>query len=44
MMKVLFLANAMFKYRQYKAGMLSLSKDDELKLLRNIKACQKLAD
>lgn len=42
MMKVQFLANAMFKYKQYTMGILSLSKEDELKLLRNIKAVQKL--
>ncbi|MDO5132158.1 MAG: 4Fe-4S cluster-binding domain-containing protein, partial [Eubacteriales bacterium] len=44
MMKVLFLANAFFKYRQYRAGRLALDRDAELKLLRNIKACQKLAE
>ncbi len=44
MMKTLFLANAQFKYRQYAAGRLELGRDDELKLLRNIKACQRLAE
>ena len=44
MMKVQFLANAMFKYRQYAMGQLRLTPEDELKLLRNIKAVQTLAD
>lgn len=44
MMKVQFLANAKFKYRQYEMGQLNLSKADELKLLRNILACQSLAN
>ena len=43
MMKVQFLANAKFKYQQYMLGQLTLSKADELKLLRNIAACQTLA-
>lgn len=44
MMKVLFLANAMFKYKQYELGQLELTKEKELKLLRNIRICQRLSE
>lgn len=44
MMKVQFLANAMFKYRQYQMGLLKLSPADEYRLLRNIQEVQKLAE
>lgn len=44
MMKVQFLANALFKYEQYERGMLTLSPEEEYRLLRNIKAVQELAD
>ena len=44
MMKVQFLANAKFKFMQYKAGLLNLSQEEELKLLSNIKAIQELAN
>lgn len=44
MMKVQFLANAKFKYEQYQRGLLNLSPEDEFRLLRNIRAVQKLAD
>lgn len=44
MMKVQFLANALLKYRQYEAGRLNLTEAEELKLLRNIRACQSLAE
>ena len=43
MMKVQFLANALFKYKLYQAGRLSLTPEEELRLLRNIQAVQKLA-
>lgn len=43
MMKVQFLANAMFRYQQYTKGLLDLKPDEEFKLLRNISAVQKLA-
>lgn len=43
MMKVQFLANALFKYKQYEAGRLELTPEEELKLLRNINAVQELA-
>lgn len=44
MMKVQFLANAMFKYKLYVSGRLDLTPEQEIKLLRNIKAIQSLAD
>lgn len=44
MMKVQFLANAMFKYRLYKLGRLNLTEQEEYKLLRNIREIQKLAE
>ena len=44
MMKVQFLANALFKYEQYQRGMLTLSPEEEYRLLRNIKAVQELAN
>ena len=43
MMKIQFLANAMFKYRQYEMGLLKLSEEEECRLLQNIKAVQTLA-
>lgn len=42
MMKVQFLANAMFRYRLYQLGRLDLTPEQEFKLLRNISAIQKL--
>ena len=42
MMKVQFLANAMFRYRLYQLGRLDLTPEQEMKLLRNIKAVQTL--
>lgn len=42
MMKIQFLANAMFRYQQYRLGRLDLTAEQELKLLRNIKAVQTL--
>lgn len=42
MMKIQFLANAKFKYRQYELGQLDLSEEDECRLLQNIKEIQKL--
>lgn len=42
MMKVQFLANAMFQYQQYKLGRMDLKDDEEMKFLRNIKAVQEL--
>jgi len=43
MMKVQFLANAMFRYRLYQLGRLKdLTPDKELRLLRNIRAVQTL--
>jgi radical SAM protein with 4Fe4S-binding SPASM domain len=44
MMKVQFLANALFQYKRYQSGRLDLSEEEELRLLRNIQAVQKLAD
>ncbi len=44
MMKVQFLANAMFQYKLYSAGRLELTKEEELKLLTNIAAVQKLVE
>lgn len=44
MMKVQFLANAKFKYKLYQSGRLNLTPEQEIKLLRNIKAIQSLAD
>ncbi|MBO5060517.1 MAG: 4Fe-4S cluster-binding domain-containing protein [Clostridia bacterium] len=43
MMKIQFLANAMFKYRQYEMGLLELNEQEECRLLQNIKAVQNLA-
>lgn len=43
MMKTQFLANAMFKYMQYERGMLTLTPEEEFRLLRNIRAVQQLA-
>ncbi len=43
MMKVQFLASAMFKYKLYETGKLNLTPEEELKLLNNISAIQKLA-
>lgn len=43
MMKVQFMANAMFKYKLYERGMLQLTDEEEFRLLRNIKAVQELA-
>lgn len=42
MMKVQFLANAMFQYQRYRLGQLQLTPQEELKLLRNIRAVQTL--
>lgn len=42
MMKVQFLANAQFQYRQYQQGRLSLSPEEELRFLRNLRAVQEL--
>lgn len=44
MMKVQFLANAKFKYNLYINGRLDLKPEEEIKLLRNIKAVQSLAE
>ncbi|MDE6086881.1 MAG: radical SAM protein [Oscillospiraceae bacterium] len=44
MMKVQFLMNARFKYELYIRGRLELTPEQEIKLLRNIKAVQSLAD
>ena len=43
MMKVQFLANALFKFKLYQAGRLELTPEEELKLLKNIQAVQELA-
>ena len=42
MMKVQFLANAMFVYQKYELGWLDLTPEEEMKLLRNIRAIQAL--
>lgn len=42
MMKIQFLANAMFRYRLYQLGRLDLTPEQEMKLLRNIRAVQTL--
>ena len=42
MMKVQFLANAMFVYQKYELGRLDLTPEEEMKLLRNIRAIQAL--
>lgn len=44
MMKVQFLANAAFKYELYRRGMLTLTPEEEYRLLRNIRAVQELAE
>lgn len=44
MMRVQFLANAMFQYRRLERSQLDLIPEDELRLLRNIRAVQTLAD
>lgn len=42
MIKVQFLANSYFKFRQYEAGQLKLTPEDEYRLLNNISLVQKL--
>lgn len=42
MIKVQFLANAYFKYKQYEAGQLDLTPESEYRLLNNINLVQKL--
>lgn len=42
MIKVQFLANAYFKYRQYEAGTLKLTSEEEYRLLNNIRLIQNL--
>lgn len=44
MMKVQFLANAKFKYNLYINGSLDLKPEEEIKMLKNIKAVQSLAE
>ena len=41
--KVQVLANAAFRFRQYKLGQLDLTKDEEYRLLNNIKLLQQLS-
>lgn len=42
MIKAQFLANAYFKYRQYEAGLLKLTPEEEYRLLNNIRLLQTL--
>ena len=42
MLKVQFLVNAYFKYKQYISGQLSLTREEEYRLLNNIKMVQEL--
>lgn len=42
MLKVQFLVNANFRYRQYLAGVLDLKPEDEYRLLNNITLIQQL--